>query len=378
MNTTLRSLFGTPTGKVSIGTMLVVLCSVFQPGLAAAAEGVSPDINTPISATARSVHLTWTPNTPTSGATYAVQVSADNKTWYNAGNGLPDTTSSFDVNAGNFPQLTSGHDLRFRIAQVSAAVGTPVPVTVPFAIPVITATANAKPASIHTSWTNENLGTIGYTLRISDDEQTWTEQQVTATSLDFSANGANPLTPGKTYYIQIKVTTQSASLVSKPLFTPRTSEFSSSTPVSIPVIPPPPAPTLSASGMNTPPRVQAAWNAPSPDISSYLLEISDSEFTKATPLQITVAGTQTSREITAADVPGMAEGQTYYLRVSATNPDGTSTFSAQASATIPVSSIDPPTPVAPPTPVPTMSVWGLSLLSLALGGLGFWRQRRRG
>ena len=67
MNTTLRSLFGTPTGKVSIGTMLVVLCSVFQPGLAAAAEGVSPDINTPISATARSVHLTWTPNTPTVG-----------------------------------------------------------------------------------------------------------------------------------------------------------------------------------------------------------------------------------------------------------------------------------------------------------------------
>ena len=130
--------------------------------------------------------------------------------------------------------------------------------------------------------------------------------------------------------------------------------------------------------MNTPPRVQAVWNAPSPDISSYLLEISDSEFTKATPLQITVPGTQTSREITAADVPGMAEGQTYYLRVSATNPDGTSTFSAQASATIPVSSIDPPTPVAPPTPVPTMSVWGLSLLSLALGGLGFWRQRRRG
>ena len=132
---------------------------------------------------------------------------------------------------------------------------------------------------------------------------------------------------------------------------------------------PPPAPTLSAAGANPPAAILASWPAPASPMSSYSLEISTDQNTwKA----IAVPGSATSRSITAADFPGLAAG-TYYLRISATDPDGTSPYSNVVTVVVPAGP-QPPQPAAP-APVPGPGEGALAVLAMVLAALG-WRRLR--
>lgn len=132
---------------------------------------------------------------------------------------------------------------------------------------------------------------------------------------------------------------------------------------------PPPAPTLSATGSNPPATIQASWPAPASPVTSYSLEISTDQSNWTV---ITVPGSDTSRSISAADFPGLAAG-TYYLRISATDPDGTSPYSGVVTVVIPAVQV-PPNPAAP-APVPGLGEWALATLAMALAALG-WRRLR--
>lgn len=93
----------------------------------------------------------------------------------------------------------------------------------------------------------------------------------------------------------------------------------------------PPAPTLTASGAVSPPHMTASWPVPASPITSYSLQISKDQTNWTT---ITVPGTATSRVLTTSDFAALAPGGTYYLRISATDVDGTSPFSPTFTATL--------------------------------------------
>lgn len=125
----------------------------------------------------------------------------------------------------------------------------------------------------------------------------------------------------------------------------------------------PTAPALSATGSNSPTSIQANWPAPSSPMTSYSLQFSTDQTNWQT---ITVPGGNTSRTLTPTDVPGLAPGKTYYLQISATDPDGTSPNSKVVAVTIPALS---------PAPVPALGEWALATLALMLAALG-WRRMR--
>lgn len=131
----------------------------------------------------------------------------------------------------------------------------------------------------------------------------------------------------------------------------------------------PPAPTLSAMGSNPPATIQATWSAPATPMTSYSLEIS---LDKNTWAAITVSGTETDRGITASDFPGLTSG-TYYLRIKATDPDGTSPYSQVVEAKVPAGPHPKP---GTPTPVPALGHWALAAMAILLSALG-WRRLHR-
>ena len=290
---------------------------------------------------------------------------------------LQDTARTYGSNRGSRPvstDATGKHLYMINAAQGFYAVWTQT--TSPPPAPSVLASAPTA-QEIQTTWNQPAECIKAYHLEISPDGTSWTPVTLTGTPLTRSITSADlPLIPGNTYTLRVNATDPDG-----------TSVYSPTVSVTLPADPTPPTPTaitpptITATAGNLPARILAQWNAPAANISSYALEISDASFTKATLVQVTVPGSQTSREFTAADVPGMAEGQTYYVRVSATSPDGTSVFSQQASATIPTGSGNGTGGPDPRdrsfTPVPTMSEWALALLATLMVLVGGVRMRKR-
>lgn len=276
---------------------------------------------------------------------------------------LTDTTRTYGSNRGSTPVSVDAAGRHIYMVNASNgfyAVWTQTTTAPP--APVVQAVVTA-PLAIKATWVKAAECISAYQLQISADQgASWTSVALNGVPLDRTITPADTtLTAGATYLLRVSATDADG-----------TSVYSAPVSVTLPAAALPP-PVITATGHQQPPRIAAQWQAPASNISSYLLEVSDSAAGNATPLQITVPGSQTSRDITAADVPGLAEGQTYTLRVSATSPAGTSAFSQPVQVSIPRSS-----GIAPATPVPTLGEWGLLALAafMVLVGIGRTRKAR--
>ncbi|MBF5005209.1 IPTL-CTERM sorting domain-containing protein [Diaphorobacter caeni] len=237
--------------------------------------------------------------------------------------------------------------------------------------PAPTVLASAPTAKeIQTSWNQPAECISAYAMDISaDGGQSWSAVALSGTAKNRTITSADtPLTGGQTYLLRMTATDADG-----------TSSPGQPVSVTLPAAPVLPPPVITATASTKPPTLRANWTAPAADVSSYLLQVSSSSFAKAAPVQFTLPGNQTSRDLTAADIPGLAEGQTYYLQVSATNPDATSAFSAEAKATIPTTPVvvNPPTGAGTATPVPTLGEWSVMLLASLMALVGMRRVVRR-
>ncbi len=218
--------------------------------------------------------------------------------WYSPGGQTPQVQDAFST-----PGATP--NLGVELIRLNVDGYTPVPLAAPAGL---TATPVSS-SQINLSW-NSVPGATSYTLEWSTDDQNWNALPGT-TATSYSDTG---LAAGTTYYFRIQA---SNILVSSPWSAPASATTTPATPTDVR------ATTVSSS------EIDLSWNSV-PGATNYTVERSLVNDPNTSDSNWQVLGTTSGT--TWAD-SGLPSGITYYYSILASNPTGSSPWSAPVNAT---------------------------------------------